>query len=602
MNGHLTSWVRTSLLIVFIAGCGIAGCGGDGKSLLPNSAASAGGGGGGGGGGGTNSLQITGNVVDAPLVGATVNLYLLNADGSKGALLGTTTTDGSGAFSVTLSPSPASPVLAEATGGSYIDEVTEQPVTLSPSDSLTAVLPPGTKRATITPLTHMAAERARALAEAGTPLETAVSSSNIGVAAQFGLQDIIGTIPGSARDSAQMQTADREQRRYSLVLAGIAQEADSLNVRAIDLAAALAADMKDGILDGKNGSTAITMPRISGGSVTLTAAMGTTDLQVAIDTFTATEVNQTNLTTVDITTTPVQVGVNTAGALYTTTTVLPAWVSGQSGSAALTATGGTPPYTCSLTGSLPTGFSLSPSNCVLFGTASILGGGTTMSISAPFTVTITDSAGAMVNLELRITTVLPPPTLVPVAGSMTVNVSGSTLVATATGGTPPYYFVSDTFRNGAPPLGTVVGTGGLLSGTPSRAGTFGFGVCVVDSVGAKDCRATSVTVAEEDSPFEGSISGSWSGTCEVEGNVSNVGGSLTMYIGSSGAITGSYSGDHSGVITGSVNLNGGFSASGGGTGAGWSGNFSVNGTTITGSGSWGNEYCSGSWSAAGAVY
>jgi hypothetical protein len=52
-----------------------------------------------------------------------------------------------------------------------------------------------------------------------------------------------------------------------------------------------------------------------------------------------------------------------------------------------------PPYQCALkAGSPPAGIGLT--GCVLSGTPPVLAGGSTMSISAPFTVTITDSASA----------------------------------------------------------------------------------------------------------------------------------------------------------------------------------------------------------------
>ncbi|MCH8055985.1 MAG: hypothetical protein IH857_07530, partial [Deltaproteobacteria bacterium] len=54
----------------------------------------------------------------------------------------------------------ASPFLGEASGGSYVDEVTGGTVTLLGSDRVTAMVPAGTTRLTISLLTHMAAARA----------------------------------------------------------------------------------------------------------------------------------------------------------------------------------------------------------------------------------------------------------------------------------------------------------------------------------------------------------------------------------------------------------------------------------------------------------
>lgn len=123
-----------------------------------------------------------------------------------------------------------------------------------------------------------------------------------------------------------------------------------------------------------------------------------------------------------------------------------------------------------------------------------------MSISAPFSVTCTDAKGLGQAVNWTVTIVRPAPTLVAISGTMTVNTSGSTQVATARGGTPPYYFVSDTFAKGAPPMGTVLDLQGNLTGMPTRTGVYDFGVRVVDSVGAENSEQTSVTVAPTPTP------------------------------------------------------------------------------------------------------
>lgn len=442
-------------------------------------------------------------MVKGPVTSATVTFFALNADGSKGTQLGITTTDTNGNYTVTLTPAPTTPFLAETSGGTYVDEATGATITLAATDKLQAALPVGTTLATVTPLTHIAAARAQALAAGGTPLAAAVASSNMGVAAQYGIADIIATLAPAANNAASVATTTRDERIYALVLAGIAQQASGAGVRAIDLAKALAEDAKDGILDGKNGTVAISVPTIAGGSLPLPVTAGTNNLQTAINTFIASINNKTNLTQVNIPLTPVQLGVNTAGALYPNTPVLPAAVSLQTYTATLTATGGTPPYTCALkAGSvLPSGYSLVPSTCQLTGTAGTVTGTT---FSTPFVIILTDSATPAKSTEfapLYLTTTLPPPTFIPVAGVMTAGVQGTTPVAiAATGGTPTYYFAHDSFAYGAHPLGTVLDVNGNLTGTPSQTGVFNFKVCMIDLVGAKNCQMTSVTVNPAGTP------------------------------------------------------------------------------------------------------
>ncbi len=460
-------------------------------------------------------VELTGNVVKALLVGATVNFYLLNEDGTKGALLGSTLSDANGNYSVTLNPGPTGPVLAEATGGYYVDEWTDVKTVLTPTDILTAALPVGTQQATVNPVTHMAAIRAQVMAAGGIPLETAVNAANVGVANLFNIPSTINTLPAPA-NNANSPLATWIQRTYGIIMGGIAQLAASLNVRAIDLGEALANDLSDGFVDGRNGTANIIVPTIGGGQITLPATVYS-DLQEAINLFVVSDINKTNLTMVQISSNPVPIGIgiNTAARFYITTTVLPAWTENLFGSAQLAVSGGEPPYFCSLTASsLPTGFSLN--GCVISGTPPLLASGSTMAITTPFTVTITDSSTPPISadVELRITILRVGPTIDPVDGICIVNVLCKTLVAAAEGGNPPYYFTHDTFANNPPPLGTVILTSGELSGTIKTEGTYDFRICVVDQIGEYSCGITSVIVTKE-SPlgkFNGMYTGSYTGT------------------------------------------------------------------------------------------
>lgn len=114
---------------------------------------------------------------------------------------------------------------------------------------------------------------------------------------------------------------------------------------------------------------------------------------------------------------------------------------------------------------------------------------------------VTMSAGASVTATferlpqpstLAITAVTPLPDARP-------GVSYSARAATATGGVPPYSFLSDTFANGAPPLGMIIDLNGFLTGTPSSSyttrQTFTFGICVRDIEATLKCTTNSVVVA-----------------------------------------------------------------------------------------------------------
>jgi hypothetical protein len=440
-------------------------------------------------GSGAQSVNtISGNVVKGPVAGATVNFFALNIDGSKGALLGTTTTDSSGNYTVTLTSAPKAPILSEASGGSYVNEVTEVTEVLSSTDVLSAVLPIGTTQATVTPLTHMAASRARALAASGISLVAAVDAANIGIAQQYNLSDILGTLPVAAGDAAQIQSANRQQRDYGLILAGLTREATiSLDVRPIDLAAALAIDMDDGILDGL-GSSQVFIKR-SGGNIPLSANAGLIDLGSNINMF---ENNKTNNPPPPIPTSPV----NISGTCHIATTALPAWFEGNSGSATITTAAGCKgPVACNATG-LPGWLRANPSenNLVLTGTAPLLSGGSTRSVSF-ISVACSDANGQTSTVQFGVTVVPAPPTTIAIPATCVAGQTFATQVATATGGIPPYYFKSPSFMGGAPPLGTAVRLDGTLGGKcPTAVGKYSFPVCAVDVIGADPCATASLTV------------------------------------------------------------------------------------------------------------
>jgi hypothetical protein len=86
-------------------------------------------------------------------------------------------------------------------------------------------------------------------------------------------------------------------------------------------------------------------------------------------------------------------------------------------------------------------------------------------------------------------------------GQATVNQSSALpLVLGITGGNGDYHCQVDTFANGTPPFGMTVdnfaheGTCQVV-GTPTQAGTYNFGICVVDSAATQRCKQVTVIVS-----------------------------------------------------------------------------------------------------------
>ncbi|MCL1560583.1 putative Ig domain-containing protein [Xanthomonas nasturtii] len=171
-------------------------------------------------------------------------------------------------------------------------------------------------------------------------------------------------------------------------------------------------------------------------------------------------------------------------------TALPAATRGTAYSQALSASGGTAPYTYAVSaGTLPAGLTLA-SNGTLSGTATVEG-------SFNFTVTATD-AGSFTGNQAYSLTVAGPNLVLP-ASTLPAGTAGQVYAAAitpATGGTAPYSYA---LTAGALPNGVVLDTAtGGLSGTPTLSGTFNFTLTATDSTPSPAAQASqsyAVTIA-----------------------------------------------------------------------------------------------------------
>ncbi|MGA3201631.1 MAG: putative Ig domain-containing protein [Bryobacteraceae bacterium] len=165
----------------------------------------------------------------------------------------------------------------------------------------------------------------------------------------------------------------------------------------------------------------------------------------------------------------------------------------------LAATGGQQPYVWSVPpAALPPGLLLNAKPGTITGTPTSAG-------TYPFTMTVTDTLGNIASASLSIT----------VAGSnVTITISPTTLTGgtvgvaysqalTASGGAAPYTWsiFSSVLSAAGPPAGalpaglTLNPATGVISGTPTAAGTFGFTVQAIDSNKASGLQALSIVIA-----------------------------------------------------------------------------------------------------------
>ncbi len=175
--------------------------------------------------------------------------------------------------------------------------------------------------------------------------------------------------------------------------------------------------------------------------------------------------------------------------LQISTASLPAGLLHSEYSATLQAEGGTAPYTWSMAGgTFPTGLTLSA--------AGVISGIPTKSSTFAFSAEVTDSSSLAKKTSTRqFTVAIDNTTAVEITtGSLTAGKEGAAYSATlqATGGKSPYTW---TRASGRLPGGLSLASDGVISGTPTRTGSFSFSVEVHDSSSATET-ATKAFVLE----------------------------------------------------------------------------------------------------------
>jgi hypothetical protein len=174
--------------------------------------------------------------------------------------------------------------------------------------------------------------------------------------------------------------------------------------------------------------------------------------------------------------------------LSITTTSLTAATQGAPYSASLSATGGVSPYTWSLgtgSGPLPAGLAI--------GGAGTISGTPTVSGTFPIVIQVSDASSPALTKTAAITLTVAASVINITTTSLNSATQNSAYSSTfaATGGTAPYKWAIAT---GSLPAGISLSQSGILSGTPTVAGSFPFTVAVQDSATQPNTSSASFTL------------------------------------------------------------------------------------------------------------
>lgn len=251
------------------------------------------------GGGGTDSSPSTDNTTDTGsasltgvaskglLNGATITVYALDDSGNQGEVIGTATTDATGAYSVSIG-SYTGNILVVATGGAYVDEATgsNTPNTATLRAAVTGVS--GSVSVAVTPFTEIAVQLA------GTLAQSSIDQANTIVSNILGGTDIITTMPADVLSSSSA-SGSTDSKNYGLALAAVSQMVANGSASSVaDAITGITTDLSDSQLNTTGADLLASLAEFIDSAYNQTGVAGSTRAATAISQYTDSAVPSTH--------------------------------------------------------------------------------------------------------------------------------------------------------------------------------------------------------------------------------------------------------------------------------------------------------------------